>query len=98
MELHNHSTHLDVALCLPQSTPIPGFIPPAANMEVLLSKVRVYRAPDNSNWMTLCLTSVLTGGQVTQQAMNYAIKTGITITSGYAIRQCGRLLKVRAGT
>jgi hypothetical protein len=32
--------------------------------------------------------------QVTKQAMNYAIKTGITITSGYAIRQCGKLLKV----
>ncbi|KAF2194046.1 Ran-binding-domain-containing protein [Zopfia rhizophila CBS 207.26] len=32
-------------------------------------------------------------GKVTQQAMNYAIRTGITITSGYAIRQCGRLLK-----
>jgi hypothetical protein len=26
--------------------------------------------------------------------MNYAIRTGITITSTYAIRQCGRLLKV----
>ena len=33
--------------------------------------------------------------QVTKQAMNYAIRTGITITSGYAIQQCGRLLKVR---
>ncbi|KAK5171681.1 hypothetical protein LTR04_007114 [Oleoguttula sp. CCFEE 6159] len=32
-------------------------------------------------------------GKVTQQAMNYAIRSGITITSGYAIRQCGRLLK-----
>ncbi|KAF1999242.1 Ran-binding-domain-containing protein [Amniculicola lignicola CBS 123094] len=31
--------------------------------------------------------------KVTQQAMNYAIRTGITITSGYAIRQCGRLIK-----
>ncbi|KAF2453834.1 RanGTP-binding protein-domain-containing protein [Lineolata rhizophorae] len=29
----------------------------------------------------------------TQQAMNYAIRSGITITSGYAIRQCSRLLK-----
>ncbi|KAF2680783.1 Ran-binding-domain-containing protein [Lentithecium fluviatile CBS 122367] len=35
--------------------------------------------------------------KVTQQAMNYAIKTGITITSGYAIRQCGRLLKTVEG-
>ncbi|ORY00149.1 RanGTP-binding protein-domain-containing protein [Clohesyomyces aquaticus] len=35
--------------------------------------------------------------QVTKQAMNYAIKTGITITSGYAIRQCGRLLKTVEG-
>jgi hypothetical protein len=33
-------------------------------------------------------------GKVTQQAMNYAIRTGITITSSYAISQCGRLLKV----
>ncbi|KAK4991729.1 Ran-specific GTPase-activating protein 30 [Elasticomyces elasticus] len=32
-------------------------------------------------------------GKVTQQAMNYAIRSGITITSGYAIRQCARLLK-----
>ncbi|KAF2760356.1 Ran-binding-domain-containing protein [Pseudovirgaria hyperparasitica] len=31
--------------------------------------------------------------KVTQQAMNYAIRTGITITSGFAIQQCGRLLK-----
>ncbi|KAF2729447.1 Ran-binding-domain-containing protein [Polyplosphaeria fusca] len=36
-------------------------------------------------------------GKVTQQAMNYAIRTGITITSGYAIRQCGRLLKTVEG-
>ncbi|KAF2269684.1 Ran-binding-domain-containing protein [Lojkania enalia] len=35
--------------------------------------------------------------KVTQQAMNYAIRTGITITSGYAIRQCGRLLKTVEG-
>ncbi|KAI9724230.1 MAG: hypothetical protein M1828_003975 [Chrysothrix sp. TS-e1954] len=31
--------------------------------------------------------------KVTQQAMNYAIRSGITITSGYAIQQCGRLLQ-----
>ena len=31
--------------------------------------------------------------KVTQQAMNYAIRSGIAITSGYAINQCGRLLK-----
>ena len=31
--------------------------------------------------------------KVTQQAMNYAIRSGITITSGYAIRHCSRLLK-----
>ncbi|KAF2123248.1 RanGTP-binding protein-domain-containing protein [Lophiotrema nucula] len=35
--------------------------------------------------------------KVTQQAMNYAIRTGVTITSGYAIRQCGRLLKTVEG-
>ncbi|KAF2472572.1 Ran-binding-domain-containing protein [Lindgomyces ingoldianus] len=35
--------------------------------------------------------------KVTQQAMNYAIRTGITITSGYAIQQCGRLLKTVDG-
>ncbi|KAF1953693.1 Ran-binding-domain-containing protein [Byssothecium circinans] len=35
--------------------------------------------------------------QVTKQAMNYAIRTGITITSGYAIQQCGRLLKTVDG-
>lgn len=32
-------------------------------------------------------------GKVTQQAMNYAIRSGITITTTYAISQCGRLLK-----
>ncbi|KAI9890548.1 MAG: hypothetical protein M1814_003888 [Vezdaea aestivalis] len=32
-------------------------------------------------------------GKITQQAVNYAIRSGITITSGFAIRQCGRLLK-----
>ncbi|OQO03771.1 hypothetical protein B0A48_10411 [Cryoendolithus antarcticus] len=32
-------------------------------------------------------------GKVTQGAMNYAIRSGITITTGYAIKQCGRLLK-----
>ncbi|PGH08154.1 hypothetical protein GX51_01307 [Blastomyces parvus] len=31
--------------------------------------------------------------QVTQQAMNYAIRSGITITAGYAIRQSSKLLK-----
>ena len=31
-------------------------------------------------------------GKVTQQAMNYAIRSGISITSGYAIRHCARLL------
>ncbi|KAK2744310.1 hypothetical protein FQN55_006824 [Onygenales sp. PD_40] len=31
--------------------------------------------------------------KVTQQAMNYAIRSGITITAGYAIRQSSRLLK-----
>ncbi|OCL03693.1 Ran-binding-domain-containing protein [Glonium stellatum] len=35
--------------------------------------------------------------KVTQQAMNYAIRSGITITSGYAIRQCSRLLKTVKG-
>ncbi|KAK2809516.1 hypothetical protein FQN50_003784 [Emmonsiellopsis sp. PD_5] len=33
--------------------------------------------------------------KVTQQAMNYAIRSGITITAGYAIRQSSRLLKVQ---
>ena len=32
-------------------------------------------------------------GRVTQQAMNYAIRSGVTITAGYAFKQCGRLLK-----
>lgn len=32
-------------------------------------------------------------GKVTQQAMNYAIRSGVTITTGYALKQCGRLLK-----
>ncbi|KAH0143395.1 Ran-binding-domain-containing protein, partial [Aureobasidium melanogenum] len=31
--------------------------------------------------------------KVTQQAMNYAIRSGIAITSTYAIRQCSRLVK-----
>ncbi|KAF2098370.1 Ran-binding-domain-containing protein, partial [Rhizodiscina lignyota] len=31
--------------------------------------------------------------QITQQAMNHAIRSGIAITSGYAIRQCSRLLR-----
>lgn len=35
--------------------------------------------------------------KVTQQAMNYAIRSGITITSGYAIRHCARLLKTVKG-
>lgn len=30
---------------------------------------------------------------VTQHAMNYAIRSGITITTGYALKQCGRLIK-----
>lgn len=32
-------------------------------------------------------------GKVTQQAMNYAIRSGITITASYAIKQSSRLLK-----
>ncbi|KAI9767385.1 MAG: hypothetical protein M1839_004527 [Geoglossum umbratile] len=31
--------------------------------------------------------------KITQQAMNYAIRSGIAITSTYAIRQCSRLLR-----
>jgi hypothetical protein len=31
--------------------------------------------------------------KVTQHAMNYAIRSGITITTGYALKQCGRLVK-----
>lgn len=31
--------------------------------------------------------------KVTQHAMNYAIRSGITITTGYALKQCGRLIK-----
>jgi hypothetical protein len=31
--------------------------------------------------------------QLTQHAMNYAIRSGITITTGYALNQCSRLLK-----
>ena len=34
-------------------------------------------------------------GKVTQQAMNYAIRSGITITASYAIKQTSRLLRVR---
>ena len=37
-------------------------------------------------------------GKVTQQAMNYAIRSGITITAGYAIRQSSRFLKTVEGT
>ncbi|KAK3717417.1 Ran-specific GTPase-activating protein 30 [Vermiconidia calcicola] len=32
-------------------------------------------------------------GRVTSQAMNYAIRSGVTITTTYALKQCGRLLK-----
>lgn len=32
-------------------------------------------------------------GKLTQHAMNYAIRSGIAITSSYAINQCARLLK-----
>lgn len=32
-------------------------------------------------------------GQVTSQAMNYAIRSGITITTTYAIKQCSNLLR-----
>ena len=31
-------------------------------------------------------------GKVTQQAINYAIRSGVAVTGGYAIRQCSRLL------
>lgn len=31
--------------------------------------------------------------RVTQQAVQYAIRSGITITTGYALKECGRLLK-----
>ncbi|EME89036.1 uncharacterized protein MYCFIDRAFT_201760 [Pseudocercospora fijiensis CIRAD86] len=31
--------------------------------------------------------------RVTQQAVHYAIRSGISITTGYALKECGRLLK-----
>ncbi|KAL8848667.1 MAG: hypothetical protein Q9221_006341 [Calogaya cf. arnoldii] len=37
-------------------------------------------------------------GKVTQQAMNYAIRSGITITASYAIKQSTRLLKTVEGS
>jgi hypothetical protein len=61
-------------------------------MDVLLGKVCVAAVISSET------NKELTVFQVTQQAMNYAIRTGITITSGYAIRQCGRLLKVSDST
>ncbi|PSN75287.1 Ran-binding-domain-containing protein [Corynespora cassiicola Philippines] len=59
-------------------------------MDILLSKASPLPA-------TACRFSPANPVQVTQQAMNYAIRTGITITSGYAIRQCGRLLRTVDG-
>jgi hypothetical protein len=41
--------------------------------------------------------SKLTICQVTQQAMSYAIRSGIAITSHYALKQCGRLMKTVDG-
>ncbi|KAH7397180.1 RanGTP-binding protein-domain-containing protein [Pyrenochaeta sp. MPI-SDFR-AT-0127] len=35
--------------------------------------------------------------KVTQQAMSYAIRSGIAITSTYALKQCGRLMKTVDG-
>ncbi|EFQ87246.1 hypothetical protein CFE70_009643 [Pyrenophora teres f. teres 0-1] len=35
--------------------------------------------------------------KVTQQAMSYAIRSGIAITSHYALKQCGRLMKTVDG-
>ncbi|KAF2439450.1 Ran-binding-domain-containing protein [Karstenula rhodostoma CBS 690.94] len=35
--------------------------------------------------------------KITHQAINYAVKTGFTITSGFAIQQCSRLLKAAEG-
>ncbi|KAF2123524.1 Ran-binding-domain-containing protein [Dothidotthia symphoricarpi CBS 119687] len=35
--------------------------------------------------------------KVTQQAMSYAIRSGIAITSTYALKQCGRLMKTVEG-
>ncbi len=32
-------------------------------------------------------------GKVTQQAMNYAIRSGVTLTATYAIKQSGKLLQ-----
>lgn len=32
-------------------------------------------------------------GKVTQQAMNYAIKSGVTLTASYAIKQSTKLLQ-----
>jgi len=32
-------------------------------------------------------------GKVTQQAMNYAIRSGVTLTATYAIKQSNRLLQ-----
>lgn len=35
--------------------------------------------------------------QISRQAMSYAIRSGITITSGYAFSQCSRLVKTTTG-
>lgn len=32
-------------------------------------------------------------GQVTRQAMNYAIRSGVTLTASYAIKQSSKLLQ-----
>ncbi|OCK75188.1 Ran-binding-domain-containing protein [Lepidopterella palustris CBS 459.81] len=36
--------------------------------------------------------------KVTQQAMNYAIRSGVTVMSGFAIQQCTRLIKTAKGS
>ena len=50
--------------------------------------------PSSPDTASYCISSIqLTRFQITQQAMNYAIRSGVVITSTYAINQCSRLLK-----
>ena len=61
-------------------------------MDILLSKVCRYFLA------MLCSCANLSCYlQITQQAMNYAIRSGISITAGYAIRQSTRLLRTVRG-
>ncbi|PGH27734.1 hypothetical protein AJ80_00521 [Polytolypa hystricis UAMH7299] len=99
--LLTHKSRHVILLWIRQISPIISFRVVLHLREYLLSKSKLALSSRNRKTKRGRVYSLIMDvflSKVTQQAMNYAIRSGITITATYAIRQSSRLLKNVEGT